>query len=69
MVVDKQVDVVTINSFDLNSIWAVIVAKVKTSCSQNSVMIPYKIVMGSDDTIVPYNIYLNLYFPGLQRSI
>ena len=49
----KQVDTVNINSFSFKSIHSVIVTKLKTRCTQNSVIIQYRIDTGSDNAI-PY---------------
>ena len=57
----KQVNTVNITSFTCNSIHSVIIVKLKTSSSQNDVIIPYKADTGNDGNVMPYYI-LNFLF-------
>ena len=50
---DKQVNMVTTDSSNFNSIHLVIVATFKMNCNQISEIIPYEIDTGSDDNIMP----------------
>ena len=50
---DNQIDMVSIYFITFNSKEIVMVAKLKTSSSQNCTMIPYKINTGSDVNLMP----------------
>ena len=49
----KQVDMGTIYSFHFSSTCSVIVVKLRTSCIQNSTIIPYKVDTVSNGNIMP----------------
>ena len=51
---DKQVDMVTMNFFSFSRTHLVLIAKLKTSFSQNDAIIPYKVDTGSDGNILLY---------------
>ena len=54
---DNQIDMVNINYIGFNSKQSVIVAKLKISSNQISIIIPYKINTGSDGNIMPICIF------------
>ena len=66
-VADRQVDIVTINSFNFPDICSIIVAKLNASCRQNSTIVTYKIDTGIDGNIMPYHLFKS-HFLGQQKS-
>ena len=61
--VEDHIETVNINSIILNSKWSTITANLKTSSSQVSIIIPYKIETGSDCSIMLCT-YTKNCFPG-----
>ena len=61
----KQVAIMTINSFSFDCICSVIIAKLKTTYSQNNAIIQYKIDTGSDCNSLPY---FQILFPRATRE-
>ena len=60
-VVRDHIDTVNINSFHFNCTCSVIMAKLKTSSSQNNAIMKYKIDTGSDGNILPCHVLKMLF--------
>ena len=58
---------VNINLTSFNSNHSMIVAKLKTSCKQATITVPYKVDMGCDGNIMPFNIFKKL-FPSTAED-
>ena len=54
-------EMVNINSANFNSNHSAIIAKLKTSPNKAIIMVPYKVDMGSDGNIMPFNIFTKLF--------
>ena len=50
---------VNINSVNFNSYHFTTTANLKTSSNKAAIMVPYKVDMGSDGNIMPFNIFTN----------
>ena len=46
-----------------------IIAKLKTSCSQNSAIIQYKLDTGSEGSIMPYHIFKTMFPRGTTQQL
>ena len=53
------IEMVNINSFSFNSNHSVILAKLKTSSTQATIMVLYKVDMGCDGNKMPFNVFKN----------
>ena len=65
--IEKQDDMGNINFFNVNSIYSVIVTKLKTSYSQNRALMQYNIDTSSDSNIKPYHI-AKVLFPRARKE-
>ena len=52
---------VNINSVSFNSNHSAIIANLKTSSNKATIAVPYKVDMGSDGNIMPFNIFTKLF--------
>ena len=57
----------SINSFNFNSNHSRIIANLKTSSNKVTIMVPYKVDMGSDGNIIPFQIFTKL-FPSATKD-
>ena len=58
---DPDIKMVKISSVGFNSNHSAILAKLKTSSNKTTIMVPYKVDMGSDGNIMPFHIYKKLF--------
>ena len=54
-------ETVNISSVNFNSNHSTIIAKLKTSSNKAAIMVPYKVDMGSDGYVMPFNIVPKLF--------
>ena len=54
-------ETVNINSVRFNSNHSAILASLKTSCNKVTIMVPYKVGIGSDWNKMPFHIYKTLF--------
>ena len=55
------IGMVNINSFSFNSNHSAIMAILKTPSNKATIVVPYKVDMGSDRNIMPFNIFTKLF--------
>ena len=55
------IEMVNINSVNFNSNHSRIIANLKTSFKKAAIMVPYKVDMGNDGNIMPFNIFTKLF--------
>ena len=56
---ESDIEMVNINSFSLNSNHSMILANLKRSSKQATIMVPCKVDTGCDGSIIPCNIFKN----------
>ena len=56
---ETNIEMVNINSVRFNSNPSAIIANLKTSSNKVVITVPYKVDMGSDRNIMPFNVYKN----------
>ena len=54
---------VYINSVHFNSNHSTLITNLKVSCNKATIMVPYKVDIGSDGDIMPFNIF-TISFPS-----
>ena len=64
---EYHIDTVNINVLIFNNKWLTITANLTMSLNQVSIIIPYKVDMGSDDNIMPLHLYKKL-FPRATKE-
>ena len=55
------IKVVNINSVNFISNYSTVIPNLKTSSNKAMIMVPYKVDMGSDGNIMPFNIFTKLF--------
>ena len=60
------IKMVNINLVSFNSNHSVIIANLKTSSNKATIVVPYKVDMGSDGNIMPFNIFTKLFLTQQQ---
>ena len=58
---EPGIEIVNINSVNFTSNYSTIIANLKTSSNKAAIMVPYKVDMGSDGNIMPFNIFTKLF--------
>ena len=56
-----KIETVSINSVHLNKNWSLLMAKLEMQSGRNTIVIPYKIDMGSKGNIMPLFIFKKLF--------
>ena len=64
-----HIDTVNINFIIFNSKWSAITTNLKTSSSQVSIIIPYKVDVGSVSNIMPLHIYKKLFHRATKEQL
>ena len=64
---ESGIETVNINSFRFNSNHSTIIAKLKISSKQATIMVPYKVDMGCDGNIMLFNVFKNYFL--MQQQI
>ena len=65
---EPVIEKVNINSVNFNSNHSAIIANLKTSSIEATIVVPYKVAMGSDWNIMPFNIFTKL-FPSTTAQL
>ena len=58
---EGEIEAVSINSVHLNKTWSLLMAKLEMQSGRNTIVIPYKIDMGSEGNIMPLFIFKKLF--------
>ena len=58
---DSEIETVSIDSIHLNKNWSLLTAKLETQSGSNTIVIPYKIHIGSEGNIMPLFIFKKLF--------
>ena len=65
---EGKIETVSINSVHLNKNWSLLMAEVEMQSGGNTIMIPYKIDMGSEGNIMPIFIFKKLFRKHHRRA-
>ena len=66
---EDQIDMASTNYISFNSKHFIITANLKTSSNQVKIIMPYKVDMGSEGTIIPLHIYKKLFSRATKKAL
>ena len=63
------IEMVNIHSVSFNSNHSAIIANLKTSSNKATIVVPYKVHIGSDGNIMPFNIFTELFHSATANQL